>query len=103
MNSDSSRIRGDVASAGQPEWWNRQQPSGMPYHRYRSIYDRVPVPEIERRWPSRSITRAPLWVPVDLRDGNQALLEPMDPERKLRFFQKMVSIGYKEIEIGYPS
>jgi 2-isopropylmalate synthase len=103
MNSDSSRIRGDVASAEQPEWWNRQQPSGMPYHRYRSIFDRVPVPEIERRWPSRRITRAPLWVPVDLRDGNQALLEPMDPERKLRFFQKMVSIGYKEIEIGYPS
>ncbi|MDA3648631.1 2-isopropylmalate synthase [Saccharopolyspora indica] len=83
--------------------WNPQQPSGMPHHRYRSAFDRVPVAEIDREWPRNRITQAPLWVPVDLRDGNQALAEPMDPARKRRFFELMVSIGYKEIEVGYPS
>ncbi|MER7078364.1 2-isopropylmalate synthase [Saccharopolyspora kobensis] len=83
--------------------WNPQGPSGMPHHRYRSAFDRVPVAEIDREWPRNRITQAPLWVPVDLRDGNQALAEPMDPARKRRFFELMVSIGYKEIEVGYPS
>jgi len=83
--------------------WNRQQHSPMPSHRYRDIFDRVPVAPIDREWPDRRITAAPLWVPVDLRDGNQALADPMDPERKLRFFELMVAIGYKEIEVGYPS
>jgi len=75
----------------------------MPSHRYRDIYARVPFPALDRHWPERRITAAPLWVPVDLRDGNQALAEPMDPERKRRFFELMVAIGYKEIEVGYPS
>ncbi|NLU82613.1 2-isopropylmalate synthase [Rhodococcus sp. HNM0569] len=75
----------------------------MPSHRYRSIFDRVTVPEFDRAWPSARITHAPLWVPVDLRDGNQALAEPMDPARKARFFRLMVDMGYTEIEIGYPS
>ena len=83
--------------------WNRQRPSGMPSHRYRDVYDRVGVPLAERRWPTRRLTEAPLWVPVDLRDGNQALAEPMDPARKRRFFEMLVAIGYKEIEVGYPS
>ncbi|WP_350349414.1 2-isopropylmalate synthase [Agromyces sp. G08B096] len=84
--------------------WNRQRPSAMPSHRYRDVFARVPVPEPEaRRWPSARIERAPLWVPVDLRDGNQALAEPMDPQRKLRFFRELVRMGYTEIEIGYPS
>ncbi|HEY9335220.1 MAG TPA: 2-isopropylmalate synthase [Kribbella sp.] len=82
---------------------NRQQPSPMPSHRYRDIFARVPVAPVDRTWPDRRITQAPLWVPVDLRDGNQALAEPMDPERKRRFFELMVAIGYKEIEVGYPS
>lgn len=83
--------------------WNRQRPSGMPSHRYRDAHSRVTVPITERSWPSARLTSAPLWVPVDLRDGNQALAEPMDPDRKRRFFELMVRMGYKEIEVGYPS
>ncbi|MGH3688537.1 MAG: 2-isopropylmalate synthase [Microbacterium sp.] len=83
--------------------WNRQRHSQMPSHRYRDVYSRVEVPLTARDWPTRRLTTAPLWVPVDLRDGNQALAEPMDPERKRRFFELMVRMGYKEIEVGYPS
>ncbi|WP_369023518.1 2-isopropylmalate synthase [Nocardia cyriacigeorgica] len=83
--------------------WNRQRHSQMASHRYRNIYERVEVPLVHRDWPSAQITQAPLWVPVDLRDGNQALAEPMDPERKRRFFELLVAMGYKEIEVGYPS
>lgn len=85
--------------------WNRQRPSRMPSHRYTDVYSRVDIPlaDTERRWPTRRITEAPLWVPVDLRDGNQALSEPMDPDRKRLFFDLMVRMGYTEIEVGYPS
>ncbi|MFE4498289.1 2-isopropylmalate synthase [Rhodococcus sp. NPDC056743] len=83
--------------------WNKQKPSPMPSERYRAAWDRVDVPIFERTWPSNRTTTAPLWVPVDLRDGNQALAEPMDPDRKRRMFEMMVAIGYKEIEVGYPS
>ncbi|MGW5732688.1 MULTISPECIES: 2-isopropylmalate synthase [Streptomyces] len=75
----------------------------MPHHRYRPHQDRVDVPSLDRRWPGARIERAPLWVPVDLRDGNQALAEPMDPTRKRRFFDLLVSTGFKEVEVGYPS
>ncbi|MBD8478346.1 2-isopropylmalate synthase [Microbacterium sp. CFBP 8794] len=83
--------------------WNRQRHSQMPSQRYRDVYSRVPVPLTARHWPANRLTQAPLWVPVDLRDGNQALAEPMDPDRKRRFFELMVAMGYKEIEVGYPS
>lgn len=83
--------------------WNRQRPSQMPSNRYRDVYSRVAVPLETPTWPSARLTQAPLWVPVDLRDGNQALAEPMDPSRKRRFFELMVAMGYKEIEVGYPS
>ncbi|MFF1381581.1 2-isopropylmalate synthase [Streptomyces sp. NPDC058308] len=83
--------------------WNPQRPSPMPYHRYRPYQNRVDVPALERSWPSARIEHAPLWVPVDLRDGNQALAEPMDTDRKRRFFDLLVSMGFKEIEVGYPS
>jgi len=83
--------------------WNRQRHSQMPSHRYRDVYSRVAVPLTERHWPANRLTSAPLWVPVDLRDGNQALAEPMDPARKRRFFELMVAMGYREIEVGYPS
>jgi 2-isopropylmalate synthase len=84
--------------------WNRQRRSQMPSHRYRDVFARTPVPPLpDRRWPGNRLTAAPLWVPVDLRDGNQALVEPMDPARKRRFFELMVAMGYKEIEVGYPS
>ncbi|MBF6337985.1 2-isopropylmalate synthase [Nocardia abscessus] len=75
----------------------------MPSNRYRDVYQRVEVPLTQRHWPDARITQAPLWVPVDLRDGNQALAEPMDPARKRRFFELMIAMGYKEIEVGYPS
>ncbi|MFI1382724.1 2-isopropylmalate synthase [Embleya sp. NPDC020886] len=89
---------------GRPHW-NRQRSSAMPYHRYRPAHERVRV-EIDpdrRTWPTRRIEQAPLWVPVDLRDGNQALAEPMDPARKRRMFDLQVAMGFKEIEVGYPS
>ncbi|RZS90056.1 2-isopropylmalate synthase [Motilibacter rhizosphaerae] len=84
-------------------WWDRQLPSGMPSHRYRAVHDRVALPSGPRSWPDARLTAAPLWVPVDLRDGNQALPEPMDPERKRRMFELLVAMGYKEVEVGYPS
>lgn len=83
--------------------WNRQRHSQLPSHRYADVYSRVEIPLTERDWPTKRLTEAPLWVPVDLRDGNQALAEPMDPARKRRFFELMVTMGYKEIEVGYPS
>src|SRR5260221_7009958 len=63
----------------------------------------APVALHDRTWPSRAITKPPVWCSVDLRDGNQALIEPMDPERKLRMFKLLVKMGYKEIEIGFPA
>ncbi|QFZ24403.1 2-isopropylmalate synthase [Saccharothrix syringae] len=75
----------------------------MPSHRYLPVHERVPLPSSSRTWPARRIERAPLWVPVDLRDGNQALAEPMDTARKRRLFDLQVAMGYKEIEVGYPS
>lgn len=83
--------------------WNRQRRSQMPSHRYASVFNRVAVPLTDREWPTAQLNAAPLWVPVDLRDGNQALAEPMDPARKRRFFELLVTMGYKEIEVGYPS
>jgi isopropylmalate/homocitrate/citramalate synthase len=61
------------------------------------------VPLADRQWPNRTITQPPIWMSTDLRDGNQALIEPMSPEKKLRFFQKLVQVGVKEIEVGFPS
>lgn len=83
--------------------WNQQRHSQMPSNRYLDVHSRVAVPLTSRDWPANRLTTAPLWVPVDLRDGNQALAEPMDPDRKRRFFELMVAMGYKEIEVGYPS
>lgn len=80
-----------------------QQPSGMPVHKYRPFQEQVPVDLPDRTWPSRRIERAPQWCAVDLRDGNQALIDPMSPERKRRMFELLVSMGYKEIEVGFPS
>jgi 2-isopropylmalate synthase len=80
-----------------------QRPSGMPVHRYRPFHEQISVDLPDRTWPNKRITRAPRWCAVDLRDGNQALIEPMNIERKLRMFDLLVSIGFKEIEVGFPS
>ncbi|WP_420580951.1 hypothetical protein [Reichenbachiella sp.] len=61
------------------------------------------VPNANRQWPSASITKSPLWCAVDLRDGNQALPDPMTPEQKQQYFQLLLDIGFKEIEVGFPS
>ncbi len=80
-----------------------QQPSAMPIHKYRPFSEQIVVPPIERRWPDREARRAPRWCAVDLRDGNQALVDPMNTERKLRMFHLLVSMGFKEIEVGFPA
>ena len=82
---------------------NTQQPSAMPIHKYRS-YDATFAVELpDRTWPTKTITQAPRWCAVDLRDGNQALIDPMSPERKRIMFDLLVRMGYKEIEVGFPS
>src|SRR3990170_3959791 len=79
---------------------NEQQPSTMPISRYRPF---TPVDLPDRSWPTTTITRAPRWCAVDLRDGNQALIDPMSPSRKRKMFELLVRMGYKEIEVGFPS
>ena len=75
----------------------------MPIHRYRPFHETIPVDLPDRTWPSKKITQAPRWCAVDLRDGNQALIDPMSPERKRIMFELLVRMGYKEIEVGFPS
>jgi 2-isopropylmalate synthase len=72
----------------------------MPFEKYQPT---VPVELGDRTWPDNRLTKAPRWCAVDLRDGNQALIDPMDPARKLKMFQTLVAMGYKEIEVGFPS
>ncbi|KAB7788881.1 2-isopropylmalate synthase [Bifidobacterium cebidarum] len=80
-----------------------QKPSRMPYTKYVAYDKQVPFDYPERTWPGKRLQRAPRWCSVDLRDGNQALVNPMDSERKLRFWNLLVSMGFKEIEVGFPS
>jgi len=78
----------------------KQSPSSMPVHRYEPFH---PIDLPDRTWPNKKITRAPKWCSVDLRDGNQALIDPMDTPRKLAMFKLLIDMGYKEIEVGFPS
>jgi 2-isopropylmalate synthase len=82
---------------------NNQQSSKMPFGRYKPFHEQINVELADRTWPSKRITQAPRWCAVDLRDGNQALIDPMSPERKLEMFKLLVRMGYKEIEVGFPS
>ena len=82
---------------------NNQQSSKMPFGRYKPFHEQINVELEDRTWPSKKITQAPRWCAVDLRDGNQALIDPMSPERKLEMFKLLVRMGYKEIEVGFPS
>ncbi|MCD4549454.1 2-isopropylmalate synthase [Schaalia sp. lx-260] len=77
--------------------------SGMPVSKYRAFLDTNPIDLPDRMWPSQRINAAPRWMSTDLRDGNQALIEPMDPARKRRMFELLIRLGYKEIEIGFPA
>ena len=79
---------------------NSQKTSGMPFERYQPF---TPIDLPDRSWPSKSMDQAPRWCAVDLRDGNQALIDPMTPARKMAMFELLVSMGFKEIEVGFPS
>src|SRR3569623_732355 len=84
-------------------WWQLMEETAMlkqPHTKYRAF---PPVGLKDRTWPDRTLTRAPIWMSTDLRDGNQALFEPMNAERKLRLFKTLCAIGFKEIEVGFPS
>ncbi|MET0724757.1 MAG: 2-isopropylmalate synthase [Leifsonia sp.] len=82
---------------------NTQSASAMPVHRYRPYHEQFRVDLPDRTWPDARIEKAPRWCAVDLRDGNQALIDPMSPERKRIMFDLLVKMGYKEIEVGFPS
>ncbi|HEU0214359.1 MAG TPA: 2-isopropylmalate synthase [Jiangellaceae bacterium] len=92
-----------VSTRATLSWPPAQQPSGMPLHRYRPFHQQIVVDLPDRTWPTRRIESAPQWCAVDLRDGNQALIDPMSPERKKRMFDLLVAMGYKQIEVGFPS
>jgi 2-isopropylmalate synthase len=87
-------------NASRPSIRNLQCPTSMPIHKYRG-YEAVEIPD--RTWPNNRITKAPRWLSTDLRDGNQALIDPMSPARKREMFDLLVRMGYKEIEVGFPS
>src|ERR1700712_4070617 len=82
---------------------NTQKPSAMPTHKYRPYHEQFAVDLPDRTWPTKHITAAPMWCAVELRDGNQALIDPMSPERKRIMFDLLVRMGYKQIEVGFPS
>ncbi|MBE1877793.1 2-isopropylmalate synthase [Myceligenerans pegani] len=111
MNTSTESTTAPVPTHGDPVYGtagglvedNPQQPSGMRVTKYRPFHEQITVDLPDRTWPTKRIERAPRWCAVDLRDGNQALIEPMDAERKLRMFDLLVKMGYKEIEVGFPS
>ena len=80
-----------------------QQPSGMPFAKYRPFLDVATIDLPDRTWPDKRITTAPRWLSTDLRDGNQSLIEPMGPQAKRAVFDLLVNMGFKEIEIGFPA
>lgn len=82
---------------------NAQTPTAMPIHKYRPFVGIGPAQDFMRTWPTKTITQAPRWLSTDLRDGNQALIEPMNPQRKMQLFDLLVRLGFKEIEIGFPA
>ncbi|MFD7003222.1 2-isopropylmalate synthase [Streptomyces mirabilis] len=98
--SSTSSTAQPISPFPAPRDFPLQLTSGMPYERYQPFR---PVDLPDRTWPGKIITKAPQWCPVDLRDGNQALIDPMGSDRKLRMFELLVSMGYKEIEVGFPS
>src|SRR5882757_882352 len=89
-----------ATNTGSPPMRHPQQPSGMPIHRYPAY---IPVGLTDRTWPDKVITAAPRWCAVDLRDGNQALIDPMSPARKRRMFELLTRMGFKEIAVGFPA
>ena len=103
LSSVSTEPSGDAPDERPYAERTAQRPSPMPVRKYRPFHEQIRVDLPDRTWPDRRPTTAPRWCAVDLRDGNQALIEPMSPERKLRMFELLVAMGYKEIEVGFPS
>ncbi|GAA1265392.1 2-isopropylmalate synthase [Saccharothrix xinjiangensis] len=102
--SGTSRIRTPARPVEGAPAWNPQRGTSMPVHRYRPFHELVEVVDVpDRTWPTRRVEKAPLWCAVDLRDGNQALIDPMSPARKRKMFDLLVRMGYKEIEVGFPA
>jgi 2-isopropylmalate synthase len=97
MSQNQHQSSTGQSSVGRPRV---QQPTTMPIHKYPAF---PPIDLPDRTWPSAVITEAPQWCSVDLRDGNQALIDPMSPARKRKMFQLLVDMGFKEIEVGFPS
>jgi hypothetical protein len=97
---DETRTRTEGIRSNETRRRAGARPGVMPAGRYRPF---EAIPLADRQWPSRKLRRAPRWCSVDLRDGNQALVEPMGFERKIRLFETLVAIGFEEIEIGFPS
>ncbi len=91
------------AGVAVPAGEQTNQPNRMAYHRYQPYHEQFRIELPDRQWPNRHVEAAPRWCAVDLRDGNQALIDPMSPERKRRMFELLVRMGYKEIEVGFPS
>jgi 2-isopropylmalate synthase len=103
VTSNTMTIPGSTTAPTPVVFPPRQQASGMPVARYGPYGDIARVDLPDRTWPGKKITAAPQWCAVDLRDGNQALIDPMDADRKLRMFDLLVSLGYKQIEVGFPA
>ncbi|MFD7660730.1 2-isopropylmalate synthase [Actinosynnema sp. NPDC059797] len=102
--SGTSRIRTPARPVEGAPAWNPQRGTSMPVHRYRPFHELVEVVDLpDRTWPAKRIEKAPLWCAVDLRDGNQALIDPMSPARKRKMFDLLVRMGFKEIEVGFPA
>ena len=99
--TQSQSTNTDESAAGDAE--AKERPVMPPGGKYRAYLDAFAIDLPDRTWPRRRIARAPIWCSVDLRDGNQALIHPMNIEQKLEVFQLLVEIGFKEIEIGFPS
>ncbi|MDO4913172.1 MAG: 2-isopropylmalate synthase [Bifidobacteriaceae bacterium] len=98
QNDGGESYRASLRYVGEP-----QQPSGMPYKKYVAYNKQIPFDYPERTWPEKVLHHAPRWCSVDLRDGNQALVNPMDKSRKLRFWNLLMMMGFKEVEVGFPS
>ena len=101
--SDPSHASDPSTVSDPSDPFSTQRPSPMPFHRYRPYQEQFTVELPDRTWPTRHVDKAPQWCAVDLRDGNQALIDPMSPERKRRMFLLLCRMGYKQIEVGFPS
>ncbi len=103
MDAETSTTAAPRAARTPYDLRTAQLASPMPVRKYRPYHEQLAVELSDRTWPDRRMSAAPRWCAVDLRDGNQALIEPMNAERKLRMFELLVDMGYKEIEVGFPS